>query len=594
MASIPNPIICEINYNSESSKQFNELAEHLSPQDQEYLFEYPTVYIINSQNFRDKYDIYVGETSNINLRTMQHLSYNSINEAIAETEDPRSQRMYVVGHRYFNKSLTLDIENKLMHYLSTIPSVDRVYNRRTNQQNKYYTSEYFEDIFNKVWRELTKRNAKLFPIKSVIEDSALFKASPFHKLTKEQIEAKEKIYSKVIQSLGSHETGQLVLVSGEAGSGKTVLMSSLFYDLNQELEELPLNGQVPQIHLVVNHDAQLTVYQEIARKLGISTANHVEPVLKPTRLINQISPDTPVDVVIVDEAHLLLTQGNQGYQGKNQLYDLLNRARVVIAVFDLNQILSTDQYWEKEQLDEIKLLAEENDNYIFLKNQMRIAADPKTVDWIRTLVDEQIVRNIPLDEKGYEIQVFDSANQMHQAIKEKAQNQDCGISRVVATFDWPYVDRRKPEGQDYWTIKTDDLELPWNYQLSNADKTIKNKNLSWAERPHTINEAGSTYTVQGFDLNYVGVIIGPSVKYREGKIIFDRSATHNRKVRHRRTLSDGSKEYLADFLLKNELNVLLTRGIHGLYIYAVDPELQAILLKAQRGEIEIGQFDRED
>lgn len=65
-------------------------------------------------------------------------------------------------------------------------------------------------------------------------------------------------------------------------------------------------------------------------------------------------------------------------------------------------------------------------------------------------------------------------------------------------------------------------------------------------------------------------------------------------MRHRRTLSDGSKEYLADFLLKNELNVLLTRGIHGLYIYAVDPELQAILIKAQRGEIGIGQFDKED
>ena len=112
--------------------------------------------------------------------------------------------------------------------------------------------------------------------------------------------------------------------------------------------------------------------------------------------------------------------------------------------------------------------------------------------------------------------------------------------------------------------------------------------MSWAEQPHTINEAGSTYTVQGFDLNYVGVVIGPSVKYRNGKIVFDKDESENKKAKQRRTLKDGSKEYLSYFLLKNELNVLLTRGIHGLYLYAVDKQLQEALLKAQRGEIEIG------
>ena len=45
--------------------------------------------------------------------------------------------------------------------------------------------------------------------------------------------------------------------------------------------------------------------------------------------------------------------------------------------------------------------------------------------------------------------------------------------------------------------------------------------LAWAEQPQTIDEVGSTYTIQGFDLNYAGVILGPSVKYRNGEIIFD-------------------------------------------------------------------------
>ncbi|AEX77669.1 DNA/RNA helicase domain-containing protein [Corynebacterium diphtheriae] len=55
----------------------------------------------------------------------------------------------------------------------------------------------------------------------------------------------------------------------------------------------------------------------------------------------------------------------------------------------------------------------------------------------------------------------------------------------------------------------------------------KNKELSWAEKPHTINEVGSIFTIQGFDLNYAGVIIGPSVQYRDGKIVFIPKESHN-------------------------------------------------------------------
>lgn len=70
----------------------------------------------------------------------------------------------------------------------------------------------------------------------------------------------------------------------------------------------------------------------------------------------------------------------------------------------------------------------------------------------------------------------------------------------------------------------DGWRKPWNYELK-SELTPKEqraiKNLSWAEQSHTIDEVGSTFSIQGFDLNYAGVILGPSVKYRNGKIIFD-------------------------------------------------------------------------
>lgn len=164
--------------------------------------------------------------------------------------------------------------------------------------------------------------------------------------------------------------------------------------------------------------------------------------------------------------------------------------------------------------------------------------------------------------------------------------EDKGISRLVATFDWKYKQKSKPENEDYWMVEDSGFKIPWNYETKPPkENRLKYKNLSWAEQPHTINEAGSTYSIQGFDLNYVGVIIGPSVIYRDGKLHFVRENSENRLAVQQRTFNDGSKAYVADYLLKNELNVLLTRGVRGLYLYAVDDELQEALLKALKGEL---------
>ena len=83
-------------------------------------------------------------------------------------------------------------------------------------------------------------------------------------------------------------------------------------------------------------------------------------------------------------------------------------------------------------------------------------------------------------------------------------------------------------------------------------------------------------------MNYAGVILGPSVKYRNGKIIFDPSASHNSKAVRNRTLSDGTKKKFGEMLIQHEVRVLMTRGVNGMYIYACDPELQAELIKASK------------
>ncbi|MCG4607578.1 DUF2075 domain-containing protein, partial [Bifidobacterium longum] len=68
-----------------------------------------------------------------------------------------------------------------------------------------------------------------------------------------QNQAKKKILNTVEQALAKNQTGQLVLVTGEAGAGKTVLMSNIFYELAKQDQ---LNAV-----MMVNHPQQVKVYR---------------------------------------------------------------------------------------------------------------------------------------------------------------------------------------------------------------------------------------------------------------------------------------------------------------------------------------------
>ncbi|MCT3430764.1 DUF2075 domain-containing protein [Limosilactobacillus fermentum] len=568
-----DPMIKEYPYNNQGLK---ELEEGESREESKIISRYPTVYVVNDKKKKKIYSVYVGKTNNIAKRTAQHLHDDpKSREDWRELSESKTAKMYVIGHQHFNKSMTLDIENQLMLYLSSVENVKALYNRRSNDQDEYYPVNEVQDIFTQIWTQLHQKNSELFPTMDVLKDLAIFKASPFHKLTHEQLEAKNLIMERVNSSLDNDEEGQLIMVTGEAGAGKTVLLSNLFYDLvGYKKYGHPLN-----VHIMVNHDEQVKVYREISKKLGID----VNLVGKPTSFINK---GEKADVILVDEAHLLWTQGKQSYQGTNQLEDLRKLGKVVVIIFDQHQVLRSQQIVEAAQLQRMVGEALKSDNLIELKNQLRIDANKSTIQWVRDLVDHQKVGKLQPDNK-YEIKVFDSPKDLENAIQIKNRSDldshyANGISRLVATFDWTFSTGSKPsDGSLTWDVKIGDWRMPWNNQLKTKQKrSVSYRNLSWAERSETINEVGSTYTIQGFDLNYAGVIIGPSVKYRDGMIVFDPKAHANKDANQKRTLQSGEKRSFAEKLIRNELNVLLTRGVHGLYIYAVDPELREALKKA--------------
>ena len=583
MTNIAKPIIKQIKDNREALDYFENIV--LPAEDektQEIIANFPTVYIHNWQDSGD-FEVYVGESNDIFKRTRQHYDAAVDKSKWQRKLMEKDARLFIIGHEHFNKSLTMDIENRLMHYMMSAERVKHVHNLRDNPQTSYYPVEELDEIFGRIWRGLRKENKELFPTESAIKDSAIYKASPLHKLTKEQKDARELILQKVSKALENCETRQLIFIDGEAGTGKTVLNSSTFYELYCQAEE---EEKTLKCYLLVNHDEQITGYEQIAEKLGL-TAKYGKVVSKPTTFINNHSEDDPVDVVFVDEAHLLLTQGKQSYHGENQLKDIIARARVTVVMFDENQILTTEQFWEAQILEHYRNQAKAAENHIVLDKQLRMQADPVTMDWIDSFTKKGQLKEIPHTVDGYQIKVFDDPEMLDLEIQKKAKEKDSALSRVLATYDWEYSRKRKPDDRlrAYWEVVIGKWHKPWNRELG-AELSRKEKRkisgLAWAEQPQTINEVGSTFTIQGFDLNYAGVILGPSVKYRNGKIIFAPSESHNNKAIRNRTLSDGTKQKFGEMLIQHEVRVLMTRGVNGMYIYACDPELRAALLKAAK------------
>ena len=219
------------------------------------------------------------------------------------------------------------------------------------------------------------------------------------------------------------------------------------------------------------------------------------------------------------------------------------------------------------------------------KIKLRIKSSKEVVSWLDDFTKNRNISKLAKNRGGYDIRVFESPLELENAVKEKAADENHKLSRLIATYDWEYSSNPPAEDRllKYWEVMIEQWHKPWNREL-NRELTKRekknNESLSWAEQPQTIDEVGSTFTIQGFDLNYAGVILGPSVKYRNGKVIFDPTESWNSKAVQNRTLLDGTKKKFGEELIQHEVRVLMTRGVEGLYIYACDEELRKELLKA--------------
>lgn len=383
---------------------------------------------------------------------------------------------------------------------------------------------------------------------------------PNKELTAEQQAVFEQILGFTKDALKNQQKS-IFQLNGDAGTGKSVILTQLFL----KLEKLAKENQT-QNYFLVNHPELLKVYQENAGEFAELRKNRF---LRPTTFINRAhKTGQKADVVVIDEAHLLLSESDNynNFRQKNQLQEIIKLSTVVIFVFDSRQVLKLKSYWSENLLQ--KIIPEKiNFASATLKTQMRMQAPAKVLDWIDDLTDKKQLDEIPEEngdfltmDSNYDFRIYADAEKMYQALKQK--NQQVGESRIVATADYPST----LDGEKHF-INEGNFHLPWDQY--NYSKT------TWAQKPETINEVGSIYTVQGFDLKYVAIIMGPSVKLADdGNIQIDITQYEDQeafKKRHDQDLKNIDQ--VKEQIILNSMNVLLKRGIKGCFVYFHDPKI---------------------
>ncbi|MFD1419051.1 DUF2075 domain-containing protein [Companilactobacillus keshanensis] len=365
----------------------------------------------------------------------------------------------------------------------------------------------------------------------------------------------------------SNDTRSLFQLNGDAGTGKSVILTQLFLKIEQDAKVFNKDN-----YFLVNHPELLKVYQDNAGEFSELRKNRF---LRPTTFINKMNKNhKQADVVVIDEAHLLLSEADKynNFSQNNQLEEIIKLSRVVVIVYDERQVLKMKSYWSQQIID--KLVKQFGLRYKLntLHTQMRMNAPRKIVRWI-----DDLTNNLQLDTidnksnnylggtyQGYDFKIFEDAEEMYQ--KLRLDNRIVQKSRIVSTADYPST----LDGKKHY-VNEGKFHLPWDqYNYSN---------VTWAEKESTINEVGSIYTIQGFDLNYVAVIIGPSVVYdKNGQIKIDPAKYEDHEAFKKRHLNDVIQiDRAKKRIIQNSMNVLLKRGVKGLYIYFHDQRIYNFL-----------------
>ena len=99
----------------------------------------------------------------------------------------------------------------------------------------------------------------------------------------------------------------------------------------------------------------------------------------------------------------------------------------------------------------------------------------------------------------------------------------------------------------------------------------------WIIAHGSVDEVGCIHTCQGLEVDVIGVIVGPDLVVRDGRVVTspDRRAPSDHSLKGFRKMAQADPQgaaRIADRLIKNTYRTLMTRGMKGCWVHCTDAE----------------------
>lgn len=560
--------------------------------DHVYGKNWPVVYLIHN----DK-EAYIGETLNAGKRASQHWQIN---------ERKKLKMIHIMTDETFNKSVILDLESFLIKYISADGKY-KLQNGNAGLSNfEYYSRQEYIHEFQKVWDKLKECGLVQSGIAD-IEDSDLYKYSPYKSLTEDQRVVLDQILY-ILAGYLSHGLKDTVLVEGGAGTGKTILavyLMKLLEDIKAGIaseDETEKDTDISSIEKLISAERPLRIgfvvpqqsLRQTLKKVFKTIRGLSEEMIYTPREAAKEGMIRPFDLLICDEAHRLR---RRAALSQYPAYDSINvDLKLPKNATELDWILRVSNmqllFYDSDQTVRPSDIPQTMFDGILghcrklqLKSQLRCLGGDDYIQYVKEVLNIEGFNDLPETStesltmrestdyqhlfvkphgefKDYTLKMYDDIDRMMDDINQL--DKEYNLCCTVAGYAWEWITKGEPKD-----TPLRDIKIGKGYIWNRTD-------TDWINSARLPYEIGCIHTVQGYDLNYVGVIFGPEITFSKqtGRI---EVIKENYKDNLGKAVS-GDYEALRSYII-NIYVTLLTRGIHGAFVYVCDPSLREYLKK---------------
>lgn len=372
-------------------------------------------------------------------------------------------------------------------------------------------------------------------------------------LLAEQRRAYELVLHFVAKARRS-DAKELVIITGGPGSGKSVIALSL-------LGELYRQGY-SALHATGSRSFTQTMRLQVGRG-----SSRVKSLFKYFNSFMD-AQQNDIEVLVCDEAHRIRQTSANRFTtatqrtGRPQVDELIAAARVPVFLLDEHQVVKPGEIGTVEAIKSHASSLGFRVHHVPLDGQFRCGGSRKYEQWVLRLLGLDSGDPEPwTGDEHFEVTLAESLWEMEHLLRGKLEE---GYSaRISAGYCWPWSDPR-PDGTLVSDVRVGDWARPWNVKGERAVGTAPPAAL-WATADGGFEQVGCVYTAQGFEYDWSGVIVGPDLVARHGRTVTVREASRDPEFRRRLVTDLQSDQHI-----RNIYKVLLTRGMAGTVIYAVD------------------------